>query len=165
MTDLASLLAAKRDGMRRKKLNQRRERLGKVSLLDTVEEVTSADFAHDFVLDLNRMLDARGARLFAIWQGNIGQVYAALVDQPPEVIFHVHYKKPVPRACFEGEIGSRVQTLMRKHNISAVAGFRGGEFHLQFGNEDVSDYWCLSIVSCRKGERTQYAYKTTKGEG
>lgn len=122
---------------------------------DTIEKITAAAFGLDFIADLDAMLIARSAKLWIVWKGKRGQVYAETKDCL-EVLIEAHRQRRSVTPHFDGEIGQRLFALIRAHNTSLVAAWKDNEFVLQAGNADVSTTHCLALIRCREGRKCRY---------
>lgn len=120
-----------------------------------IERATTALFARDFLNDLDALLVARGATLWVVWKGKRGQVYVQTTDGY-EVLVESHRTRRTVTPDFSGDLGQRIYRLMELHDITLIPAWRHDQFVLQAGNTNVSDEYCLSLVRCGDGRKTQY---------
>lgn len=158
---LQALLAQQRQ---KTKARARERRLREVKALPpgerpavhVVEEVAAAVFARDFLLDLDRLLEARGLSLFIEWRGSIGQAYVEDGVGRREAIAEVRMGTAVWTSHLAGDFGQSLLVIMRQHRVSLQLTFRGGSLVLLCGSLEVSDHHCLRLGIVSKGQRGRY---------
>ena len=129
---------------------------GEQPVMHVVEQAASVVFARDFLLDLDRLLEARGLSLFIEWRGSIGQAYVEDGVGRREAIAEVRMGKAVWTSSLSGDFGQRLLVIMRQHRVTMQLTFRGGSLVLLCGSLEVSDHHCLRLGIVSKGQRGRY---------
>lgn len=166
MMERARLKSAQRRHNHRERERRRsidRGQAPRESKRETVEKVTSALFARDFLNDLDRLLIARQAMLCLCRKGSRGELYVRTgPDDDPtiEVLMRNRRNNPRVLGCFEGEIGQRIFKLMQQHEISMCIGWVSGALLLQAGNQAVSTTYCLTMIRVSKEGQGRYMNET-----
>ena len=158
---LQDLLAQQRQ---KTKARSRERRLREVKALPSgerpvvhvAEQAAAALFARDFLLDLDRLLEARGLSLFIEWRGRIGQAYVEDGVGRRESIAEVRMGTAVWTSHLSGDFGQSLLVIMRQHRVSLQLTFRGGSLVLLCGSLEVSDHHCLRLGIVSKGQRGRY---------
>lgn len=152
---LQALLQQQRRRTHQRRTAQRIERNAPLTRRDRMEQVAAAWCGRDFLNDLDKLLITRNATLWVVWKGKRGQVY---IDSPAglEVLMETNKQRRSITVQQPGEMGQRISALMKLHNITLAAAWRGGEYVLQAGNADVSNTHCLALVRCTEGHKCRY---------
>jgi len=129
---------------------------GEQPVMHVVEQAAAVVFARDFLLDLDRLLEARGLSLFIEWRGSIGQAYVEDGVGRREAIAEVRMGKAVWTSHLAGDFGQRLLVIMRQHRARLQLTFRGGSLVLLCGSLEVSDHHCLRLGIVSKGQRGRY---------
>lgn len=125
-------------------------------VMHVAEQATAVLFARDFLLDLDRLLDARGLGLWLEWRGKIGQCYVEDGMGRREAIAQVRMGSMEVRAQLSGSFGQRLMAIMRQHRVSLQLTFRGSSLVLLCGSLEVSDHHCLRMGEVAKGQCGRY---------
>lgn len=153
--NLTALLAAERQRAQRRRAARHIRSGAAPSRREKLEQVAAAWCGRDFLNDLDTLLIARSATLWIVWKGKRGQVY---IESPAglEVLMETHKQRRTITLQPPGDIGQRLAALMKLHNITLAAAWRGGEYVLQAGNADISNTHCLALVRCTEGHKCRY---------
>lgn len=167
MNALNRMLAQQRQAIRARKKRQRVETQRQaeaaglpvdMTAAENLERLGAAWTADDFRADLDRLLIARDAGLYIVWQGKKGQLY---VDSPEgkEVLQEAHRQKRTLRLCMNGDMGKRIGFFLDKHKVEIAIGWVSGKLVLQCGSREVSDIHCLRLIEVDQGKRRRYMMK------
>lgn len=120
------------------------------------EQAAAAIFARDFLLDLDRLLEARGLALYIEWRGSVGQAYVEDGVGRREAFAEVRMGTAAWTSSLSGDFGQRLLAIMRQHRVTMQLTFRGGSLVLLCGSLEVSDHHCLRLGIVAKGQRGRY---------
>lgn len=144
--------------------NMRREAAGLAPVLtqhEKHERLAAAWTGHDCLMDIERLLRARGCQLWIVWKGRFAQVYTQHVETGAiEILQQADRKR---RALEVGgmhntEMGQRISAILAQHECEMEGFWRGKEYILQLGSRAVSTTDCLRLVTCGDNRKSRLMF-------
>ena len=110
----------------------------------------------DFLYDLNKLLEARTARLGLIWKGSLISAFLIEEGKDPEIIQTSNPRTRDLTLHKGGELNARLSALLDQHQVELTIHWLKDGPHLQVGSHQVNDRFVLNIIKGKRGFKIFY---------